>query len=300
MSKKKAHLLFYCLALSLLMMGCFPPEKVAALQTKAVTDVKGLTLSPIRRELEIEPGRKSSGKLTVVNSTSWSMTINMSAEEFNVINQQYDYAFNGRSDVVKWVTFESDKIILKAGESKKVAYDVSVPLSVEPGGRYISIFASTNINVHGEITDSYQRVASLLYVTVLGNVTRTGRLLSLSSPWVMDDNSQWSVTLQNTGTTHYISRYSAQVCGLIGSEAVASMSGETLMLPKTVRLVTDTIPTPEWPGVYKIIYTVGLGDTPARIETRVIIYMPSSIMIMFLVVIVIVVILVASRRAKER
>lgn len=249
---------------------------------------KGLTLSPLRTELNIAPGTSLDSTLTVTNSTNKPITVDLSAEEFSVINQQYDYAFTVESNVAKWVTIKPLKIELLAGQSKQVSFAVGVPLSAEPGGRYISLFASTDIMTSDNSVSSRQRIASLLYITVLGDVSRLGNLVSLSSPWAVFDNTKWSTALQNTGTTHFRSRYNVQVKSLIGNTVASAMSGEALILPGTVRAISDVLPLPKLPGVYKIIYTIGLGDTPARVETRYMLYMPpiaTAVLILFIIVI---------------
>jgi hypothetical protein len=249
------------------------PVQTVAAQSDVTTVPKGLTLSPLRSELNIAPGMSFGGTLIVTDATDQPMAVNVNAEEFSVIDQQYDYAFTADSDLAKWVTFTPTEVNLEAGESQTVDYAVGVPLSAEPGGRYISLFASTDAGMSNDGVNSEQRVASLLYITVLGNVSRVGHLISLSSPWAITGNSQWSATIQDTGTTHFRSRYSVQVQYLFGGVAT-SMSGSALILPNTIRAVSDLLPAPQLPGIYKIVYTIGLGDTPAKTETRYLLYMP--------------------------
>ncbi|MEK7153068.1 MAG: hypothetical protein AAB834_03910, partial [Patescibacteria group bacterium] len=69
------------------------------------TPTRGLTLSPIRNELEIAPGRSLDRTLKLVNYSDKTMTIHLSAEKFSVTNPEYDYAFTAESDTAKWVSF---------------------------------------------------------------------------------------------------------------------------------------------------------------------------------------------------
>jgi hypothetical protein len=212
---------------------------------------KGLTLSPLRTELEIAPGTSLDGVLTVANSTDKPMTVDLSAEEFSVINQQYDYAFTAESDMAKWVAFTPVEVNLAASESKKITYNVGVPLSAEPGGRYISLFASTDTGITDGGVSSRQRIASLLYITVLGDVSRSGHLVSLSSPWAVTSESKWSTAL------------------------------------------------PKLPGLYKYVFTIGLGDTPAVVETRFVLYMPPVAIAISIVAVIILVSWLLRRRPKK-
>lgn len=253
---------------------CWSSETAFA-QNNTVTATKGLTLSPLRSELEIAPGTSVDGVLTITNSSKNSMAVDLNAEAFSVINQQYDYAFTEESNVIKWVSFENPEINLVAGQIQKVKFTVGVPLSAEPGGRYISLFASTDTGKTTDGLSSRQRIASLLYITVSGDVTREGHLVSLSSPWLVGDRANWSVALQNRGSTHYRSRYNVAIKNIINNSVVATSQGEALILPGTVRSVVDTLPLPQWPGIYKAEFTIGLGDNPAMIVTRYILYIPS-------------------------
>jgi hypothetical protein len=239
----------------------------------AVDKPKGLTLYPLRGELEIAPGTTLQGVITVTNSLSKTMEVNFSAEAFSVINQQYDYSFDSKADIANWVKFSQTEIALPAGKSQKVSYSIGAPVSAEPGGRYISLFASTEAGLQSEGITSRQQVASLLYITVQGDVSRLGKLASLSSPWLLSGTDTWSATVQNTGSTHFRSRYSVKVKDLFGG-VIASSPGEALILPGTVRLVSGSIPAPQFPGIYQTEYTIGLGDTPAVIKKSYVLYVP--------------------------
>ncbi len=289
----------FLLVLSLfLIFNIFTIHKVFATYTPS-TQQKGMTVAPIRSELNIAPGTSLDGVIKVTNSTDKLMTVNLDAEAFSVINQQYDYAFTAESNTAKWVRFDQTTLVLSSQETREVKYTVAVPLSAEPGGRYLSIFISADTTPPDASITSRQRIASLLYINVTGDVTRSGHLLSLSSPWVISDKSQWSAAVQNTGTTHFRSRYGVVVKDVIFSNEVASTSGTSLILPGTVRLVIDNINPPSIPGLYKVIYTIGLGDTPSKVEVRYMLYIPVWLTVLIITTFVILVLPRLSRKNKK-
>ena len=238
---------------------------------------KGLSLSPLRTELSLAPGTSLDGALTVTNSTVEPMTVALSAEEFKITNSKYDYEFIAESDISRWVSFKPSEIILKSGESKDVQYTVTVPPTAELGGYYISMFVSTAVGSPGDVGNSQQRVASLLYITVnsdvLGAVTRAGNVLSLSSPWLMIDKGTWGMTIQNGGTTHFRSDYSVKIENIFGDK-ISEYENSALILPSTIRAISGELSAPSMPGIYKVIYTIGLGDTPKIIKTHYMLYLP--------------------------
>lgn len=275
-------------------------DRMVFAQGTANTRLKGITLSPLRNELEINPGTVIDGYFTIKNSSDKSLEVNFDADEFNVINQQYDYAFTTESDVTKWITFTPQKVTLAAGKSEEITYSVGVPLSTEPGGRYISLFACTDAGQSSNGINTLQRIGSLLYITVLGDISRTGQLVSLTSPWSISKNSTWSMAVRNSGTTHFRSRYNVQAQNVIGHTTIKTMSGEALILPGTVRSVSDSLPLPDLPGFYKYVFTIGLGDTPAVIKTNYVLYLPSWAAASVVVIIVFSVYYLARRYSKRR
>ena len=139
------------------------------------------------------------------------------------------------------------------------------------------MFVSTAVGLPGDVGSSQQRVASLLYITVasdvLGAVTRAGHVLSLSSPWLMVDKGTWGMTIQNGGTTHFRSDYSVKIENIFGRK-ISENQNSALILPNTIRAISGELPAPSMPGIYKVIYTIGLGDTPNVVKTQYMLYLP--------------------------
>lgn len=261
---------------------------------------KGLTVSPLRSEMNIAPGTSLSGVLKITNSTNKAMVVDLDADEFNVVDQQYDYVFSKESGISKWVSFSYQQINLAIGQTREVSYTVGVPLSAEPGGRYISLFASTGVESETGDTNSIQRVASLLYITVTGDVSRSGRLVNLSSPWIFGGESKWVMSLQNTGTTHFHSLYNVSIQSLFDKRSIASLSGDSLILPDTIRTLSNDIPMPQLPGIYRIVFTIGLGDSPVSIQTRYVLYLPLTSALMITIVIISAIVLFYNRRLRKK
>lgn len=238
----------------------------------AVSD-RSIGISPLRREVDIAAGTSYTNTLTIKNSGKNPLTISLNAEVFNVSNQAYDYIFDADSATAKWVRFSPNSFVVQPGERQNIDYVVSVPIGSEPGGRYLSLFAASNPVQDSNGIDVVERVASLLYVTVPGNITRTGAVLTLRSPLVVFSTGNWSVTVKNSGSTHFRSAYSVTIRSLFG-DAIGSHEQSNLILPSSVRLISGDIPQLYWIGIYKLDYSIGLGDTPAHHETRWIVYAP--------------------------
>jgi hypothetical protein len=266
-----------------------------------INPTRGLTVSPLRTELSIAPGTSQDNTLTLSNTNSQPITVHLAAEEFSVIDQNYDYAFNIATQLTKWVTFNPDTLDLAVGQMKTATFRIGVPLGAEPGGRYLSLFATTAAGPADNGVISQQRIASLVYLTIAGDISRSGHLVSLNAPWITIGATKWSTALQNTGTTHYHSRYNVVLEPLVGTNnPIATESGDALILPGTIRLVEDNVPLPALPGIYKVVYTIGLGDSPAKIETRIMVYIPPVAIIILLFAVVLLFSLISDLRLRKK
>jgi len=245
------------------------------LDVAAETKGTGLGLSPLRNELELLPGTSYTGMLDLYNDSGATKKIRLEAEEFSVVNTAYDYKFKPESGASKWISFDKNEIELDAGQKFSIEYTLGVPLMSEPGGYYITIFATDIGSLDSSLSVNYlQRIGSLIYLNVSGDVTRHGELVLLNSPWATADNVRWGVNIQNSGSTHFRSLYSATLTSLFSSDVISKTSGDSLVLPGTVRYIDGSIEHPFWPGVYKIEFDIGLGDNPAYKESKYVLFIP--------------------------
>ena len=136
-----------------------------------------------------------------------------------------------------------------------------------------------------------------MYLTVTGKVTRSGSLFAINSPmWYVNENSVWSADIRNTGTTHFRSRYYVSLQNIFGNDVAPQLKGDALILPSTLRTVDGNIPKPPMPGIYRVVYDVGLGDSTAVREVRLIIYLPFWVMFLISIIIFLITIFVIRKR----
>lgn len=232
-----------------------------------------LQVSPVRTELNITPSTAHSGIVKFKNTGTEKLSVQLSAEAFSVNNETYDYTFEPSSDISNWVHFSSDLIDIEPGQIRPVQYAINVPIDAEPGGAYISLFgASLPSSDEGSI-QSTERVGSLLYITVTGDVTKTGSLLGFSSPFAGFGETPWSARIHNTGSAHFIGDYTVSTKTLWGT-TISEQSDAPLVMPNTIRLIQGALEPPQWLGVYIIHYNIALGDNGKAVGTRPYLYLP--------------------------
>lgn len=250
-------------------LGCIVPVQAAAAQT---APERRLKIYPLRKEVNIRPGTAYKGSFTLENTGTKPITVQLSAEAFDVKDDSYDYIFVPESKVSDWVHFATTSIELEPKATYPVKYIVNVPIGTEPGGAYISLFGASIPSPDASI-ESIDRVGSLLYITIPGDITKTGSLLSFSSPLVGITTAPWSATVRNAGTAHFTTDYTMNIRTLWGSD-VSHEEGSSLILPRSVRLLQGSLQPPAWLGLYVIHYNIPLGDNGNAVGTRPYVYLP--------------------------
>ncbi len=210
---------------------------------------KGLYISPLRKDTALDAGKSVYSSFTVANLTDKSMVVTLSIKQFSVSDYAYDYQFNPPND--NWITFDEPQVTLKPDESKQIPYTLAVPAKTAPGGHYYTLFASTTLSTGG-LPASIQ-AATLLYVTVNGDLVRTSVLQKDSIPVLVTGTEvPYQFDVKNTGNVHYNAYFYGQLQGIFGKSA--EVGTNHLLMPGAVRTVQSSIPSPILPGIYKATY----------------------------------------------
>jgi len=135
-----------------------------------------LKVQPSLIEERVDPGQVLSRTVEVTNFSSAAQTLYLSVKNISSVNEvgQPTFAETGevtQYDVSSWVTFAEPSIVLAPGESKRVAFLLSVPNEVSPGGHYGGIvFLQNPPDVKSSGTGVGYEVALLLSLRVSGDV----------------------------------------------------------------------------------------------------------------------------------
>ncbi len=257
-----------------------------------------LKIYPLRTELSIKAGTAYKGTFTLENTGSKPLTVELSSEEFDVVDETYDYLFLPDSSISEWVYFGTTTVELAPKAKYSVGYVVNVPIGTEPGGAYISLFGASLPNQDSSI-ESVDRVGSLLYITVPGDISKTGSLLSFSSPFIGFSETPWSATLRNSGTAHFNSEYRVETKTLWGTP-VSSQESTSLILPRSVRLIQGSLPQPTWLGLYTVNYSIPLGENGTAVGSRPYLFLPPAQVLALLSLIAASVLFIRTHRARAK
>lgn len=230
---------------------------------------RGLAITPIREYLTVEAGKTQEGNLTVANFTDQPMIVTLSVQQFSVADITYDYHFSEPTE--QWITFESPQVTLQAGATKTVSYTVAAPSDATPGGHYFSLFASSA--VEGGAVKGNMQVASLLYLTVKGALQRAGTLAEASVPWIsFGGDLSLQFTVRAMGNTHFFAYDVGEVEGV--GVSLKSPGTAHIILPGTSRGITEVLPSPALPGLYRLSYGYKTDDSKEVTRSQYLVSLP--------------------------
>lgn len=239
----------------------------------AETDFKGLTLSPVSQELEVQTNKLTRSYIQLQNNSASIMRVDMSIQEFSATNYSYDFRL--RETDVDWIRFKEREVILKPKETKKVHFEVNAPDTVGPGGHYFALIATNDFG--GGAIQRTGEVISQLYVKVDGDVLVRGSIENPRVPFfVFDSSLQYKFDVRSTGNTHLVAVFYGRLEGLFlepRNQRIAHV-----VLPGSIRTVGGEVATPFLPGLYKFTYGYsGEGVQKSSQETYVLYLPPWSI-----------------------
>lgn len=170
-----------------------------------------------------------------------------------------------------WLQIVDNSFVLKPYESREVPYKLTLPASASPGGYYYTLYASSTAQTGA--TNSTVRAASLLYLTVNGDLTRTSQVIDRSLPWIVTSPQiNYSLNIKNTGNVHYFGYFESKVRGLTYTDAPNGSS--QLLMPGTIRHIENSIRSPILPGIYRLEFSYVPDQGRTTTGTQYFLYLP--------------------------
>ncbi len=230
---------------------------------------KGLQISPVTFNFDINPGGQKTGKVVIKNNDATDANYIIETENFTKVSDQGAPSFNGipkqdgLTTLADWYSFTEPKEgILKSKESKEINFTISVPVGAEPGGHYAAIFAKIlNKTPEGKVELGVSsRVGTLMLVSIPGEVRKSTTLSGFSIPRIIWQGPlDFSFKVQNTGSVHYDSKGSVAIKPMIGKTAQIDMGTHTI-IPSNTRDYNGKW-TKKYPfGFYKITASATDGN----------------------------------------
>lgn len=264
---------------------------------------ESITLSPVDKHYKFDAGSVIHDQLTVVNDGQLDYDFSAYAKPYSVTGENYDPDFSTthtNTDIQDWVKFAQNTYHLKAGQSIKVDYTVTVPQNATPGGHYAVLFVETEptagASAGGTSVIRKKRVGALVYATVNGSFQNGGKLTSMRTPvFQFVPPIKSDLTIQNSGTTDFQATTSLTVSDIFGNVKYSQQKPYQL-LPQTIRAIHLTWDKAPSYGLYKVVTSASFLDENKTTTTYVIMAPVWLYLFLVLILIAVVVYFVQKRR----
>jgi hypothetical protein len=241
------------------------------------TPVSAMSVSPATRVVTIDPEKKESITLRVENNEAVSRTLHLSISGVKQDAAGRPVFGQGFDDAESWVRPATPDFVLGSGQSKEVAFTLTIPPGAFPGSHWVALAVES---VAGKATDRSElneRLVSLLSIQVSGVVNESAVVSAdLARSFVVGSgNAPLAVRVANVGTIEIPLRgvlVLRSLDGSVVSERPFSLGNQ--LIPKAERSVEEKI----FPGRSKECLALASGNNcfdqslPGlyRLETRVI------------------------------
>lgn len=151
--------------------------------------VFAMTISPVRYEIQGDPGQIISKDVTIINDDKVDVTYYSSYANFEAQGETGSAAFvEPKDDIGTWMSTEKE-VNLLPGEQKTIKFSVKIPQNAEPGGHFGVIFFGTSPenDGSGKQLSVSAKTGLLVMLSVSGNVKEGGGLLEFGTK----DNQFW-------------------------------------------------------------------------------------------------------------
>ncbi len=148
----------------------------------SANQVFALSLSPVRFELQGDPGQSVSGEIILTNETDYPQTFYSSFSNFEAQGESGNPAFVvPKNDLGTWIS-TSDIVNLEPHVTKNVPFTIDIPKDAEPGGHFAVIFfGDTPVNnTGGGAVSVGSQTGALVLLSVSGDVKQAGGMTAFN------------------------------------------------------------------------------------------------------------------------
>jgi hypothetical protein len=213
-------------------------------------EVGDFVVGPGRAELTARPGETITTEVSVTNRISSDREFKLEVED--VVGTQDGKSMRAmppgersETSLIDLISFPDDSLTLDLGERARIPVTISVPPNAAPGGYFGAVLVST-VRVNEDQAQAARspiiaRVASLIFLTVEGEVEEGGEALSLDTLnqrgwWYESGPIEFGLLFENTGTIHSNPYGEVSIRNILGEEVGYIILEPWFVLPKSLRL----------------------------------------------------------------
>ena len=228
--------------------------------------------------------------MIVENAGEVEFSFKVYATPYTVIGDSYEPDFNSETNftqISRWISFDQTQFTIAPGERQTVNFHIAVPKDVPAGGQYATIFAET-LNDNTSPSEGIQmvaRVGLIVYAKVAGETRETAEIINFSLPTFYSAFNVPDITatsrVKNTGNTDLEAIYSFKISSIFNN-AVHEDRRVQIVFPETERQIEIKWDDTPLLGLFKVNFSVVIGDANQEINAVVLVIPPWLIIITLL------------------
>ena len=226
-------------------------------------------VGPGRFEIDLAPGESLTREITVANRTGRTVEFELVAEDTAASTDGGGIATLGDTvgpyTLKDFISVPHDKFTLEHATRVRIPVTISLPPDAEPGARYGTILTTmTSLpdldgSQAGAQTGSavISRIASLIFLTTPGEVTRESELVGfdtvnsvrmISHQMIRQEDSSlpFTVSVENTGTVHTNTYGMITITNMLGETVATHTIQPYFVMPESIRTRTFNVSVREF------------------------------------------------------
>lgn len=198
-----------------------------------------LTISPVKTEIDVNPGTKIVKEITLTYNGTGKATISTEAQDFvaDASGEKPSFVSEDKKSpysMSSWIKIKPGNFILEPGKKKTAIVTIKVPRFAEPGGHYAAAIFSA-VPPAGSQTSVYAKIGSLFLLRVTGNEVEVGRANLMLPRFVQGGPVNFKTFFENQGNVHVKPKGSIIITPVRGKNTVSLPIGGENVLPDSRR-----------------------------------------------------------------
>lgn len=262
-------------------MKKFLPLIIFLLFASTLSAVEGqesmtITAIPPRLELKALPGATLQETIKIRNESTTETAFLVNTANFIVNNNQgtpiaVTEAVSGRWSLMSWITISPKKILLQPQQTAAINLIISIPSNALPGGHYAMVTYNPDLTgllgLQGSSSVITQKVGSLIYLNVIGDVTEAVNLKNFTAPKFSHYGPiNLMAEIENLGDIHIQPQGTITITNLLGDEVYAQKLEEKNIFPFASRAYTAQFPGKWHLGRYAAKLQAAAGSSQMPIK----------------------------------
>jgi len=276
-----------------------------AVPASAQQVVKIAAIPPRVEDLVADPGEVITREIKVRNLSDREMALETKISDFIVegnkgvpvfLSEQPLSSTENRWALSQWVNVSPTRFVLKPGETKALDLVIIVPENALPGGHYAAVLyqpAKGQVGFKGSASEVVPSVASLLYLTVSGDITEDAFVRRMDIPRFSEYGPiEIETEIENLSDVHIKPLATIRIYNLFNQLSTSLKLEELNIFPGKSRVYQNTWSRKWLFGRYKAVLEGSYGSQgQALLATAYFWVIPWKILLIILLAVILIVLL---------